>query len=115
MAGAIAGIVAARAVMLGREPGWWALAIAALIAATALGRPAALRPLYTVWMRLALVLGWVNTRILLGFVFYAVLAPLGQTMRLAGRDALGLEFDSDAGTYAVPRSSRPGAHMRRQF
>lgn len=116
MIGAIIAVVAVvRAVMQSAEPNVWALAAAALAVAVALARPAALRPIHTVWMAFGRAMGWVNTRILLGLVFYLVLAPLGIAMRLAGRDPLRLRFDPDAATYAVPRRRRAGDHMRRLF
>jgi hypothetical protein len=113
--GVIAVVVVVRAVLQSAEPNVWALGIAALVATIALARPAALRPVHAAWMTFARALGWANTRILLGLVFYLVLAPLGIAMRLAGRDALRLKFDPDATTYAVPRRPRPGDHMRRLF
>jgi len=115
MGGAIALVAVVRAVLQSAEPNVWALGVAALVAIIALGRPTALRPVHAAWMIFARALGWVNTRILLGLVFYLVLAPLGIAMRLAGRDALRLKFDPDAPTYAVPRHARPGDHMRRWF
>lgn len=113
--GAIAVVAIVRAALQSAGPNLWALGIAALVAAVALARPAALRPIHATWMTFARAIGWVNTRVLLGLVFYLVLAPLGIAMRLAGRDALRLEFDPDAATYAVARQRRAGDHMRRLF
>lgn len=50
--------------------------------------PAALRPLYRVWMGLALVLGFVMTRVLLTVVFYLAVVPTGGLLRLFGKDPL---------------------------
>jgi len=50
--------------------------------------PRLLGPLYFLWMRLAGVLGWINTRILLGLMFFLVVTPIALIGRLSGRDAL---------------------------
>jgi hypothetical protein len=60
-------------------------------------------------------LGWVNTRILLGVVFFGLITPMGLAFRMAGRDLLPRAFDPRATTYRVPKKPRPGAHMLRQF
>ena len=38
--------------------------------------PKTLVPVYKIWMGLATVLGWINTWILLGLIFYLILHPL---------------------------------------
>ena len=61
------------------------------------------RAFFSVWMRLAAVLGYINSRILLSLMFYGVIAPHRFLMRAFGRDPLrrrGPAQDS----YWVPRS-----------
>ena len=36
---------------------------------------AVLRPIYVGWMKFAFVLGWINTRLILGLFFYLILTP----------------------------------------
>ena len=43
---------------------------------------------YKFWMKLGLILGWVNSRIILGLVFIIVLLPISFVMRLIGYDPL---------------------------
>ena len=43
---------------------------------------------YKFWMKLGVVLGWVNSRIILGTVFIIVLIPISVVMRLFGYDPL---------------------------
>ena len=62
-----------------------------------------LQPVYTVWMKFAHVLAWINTRILLGLFFYLVLTPVGVVMRLLGKDLLDKKIDRAAPTYWVKR------------
>ena len=43
---------------------------------------------YKFWMKLGIILGWVNSRIILGFVYMIVLLPIAFIMRLIGHDPL---------------------------
>lgn len=64
-----------------------------------LGAPAALRPVYRVWMGLALVLGTVMTRVLLTLVFVLLVVPIGFALRLAGKDLLDRRIERARTTY----------------
>ena len=59
-----------------------------LLAALAALAPVALGPVFRVWMALGRVLGWINTRVILGLVFYLLVTPIGVALRLTGRDPL---------------------------
>ena len=61
------------------------------------------------------VLAWINTRIILGVVFYGVVTPLGLLMRLFSRDPMRRQFDRAGESYRIPRVPRPATHMLRQF
>lgn len=60
---------------------------AALVVAGLLVPPAA-RAFHTAWMRFAVLLGHVNSRVLLTLVYYLVVTPYGVVTRLVGRDPL---------------------------
>ena len=74
--------------------------------------PPLARAFHIIWMRFALLLGWVNSRILLGLMFYGVFAPYNLVGRLIRRDPLrrrGGAKDS----YWIPRKTTRQA--REQF
>jgi len=97
-----------------RWPSWpWVLVAVFWVTATV--SPLALGGIYTFWMRFAEVLGWVNTRIILGLVFVGVFSPLGLTMRLFGRDTLQKRWDPRLKTYRTGTVPRKPEHMERQF
>jgi hypothetical protein len=50
--------------------------------------PAAARAFHVAWMRFAVALGHVNSRVLLTLVYYLVVTPYGVVSRLARRDPL---------------------------
>jgi hypothetical protein len=66
-----------------------------------------LRPLYIGWMAFAMALAWINTRILLGIVYYLVLTPIGLLMRVFGKDEFGLRFDRSTVSYWIPKEQQP--------
>ena len=53
-----------------------------------------LRP-YQFWMKLGYLLGWLNSRIILGIVFFLVLQPIALIMKLSKYDPLKLKFNND--------------------
>ncbi len=65
--------------------------------------PGVMRPVHTGFLKLGLVLGWLNTRILLTVLFFLVFTPVSFVMRLLGRDPLARKFDPRATTYWVPK------------
>ena len=52
----------------------WVWYVSGTFAAVALVLPVALGPVYRIWMKIGHVLGWINTRIILGLVFAGGLA-----------------------------------------
>ena len=53
---------------------------------------------YRVWMKLGYVLGWINSRIILGIIFLIVLLPIAFIMKLFKYDPLRLK-KSDQKSY----------------
>lgn len=61
--------------------------------------PSILKPVYIFWMRIAFILSWVNTRIILILIFYLIFAPLGLVIRLFGKGLLEKRLDKGAISY----------------
>lgn len=78
------------------------LAIAAfLFLAFALVWPRALSPVEWIWMKLAMVLNYIMTRVLLSLVFFLAVTPIGLIFKALRKDLLGKRFDPDATTYWI--------------
>lgn len=80
--------------------------------------PALLRPAYGPWMRFAEVLGYVNTRILLGLFFLVGITPTGLLMRLGGKDPMTRTFKrkGESTYWTKPEPHSEGTrHFDRQF
>jgi hypothetical protein len=80
--------------------------IATLFFLSGLIFPDLLRRIEKGWMGLALVLAWVNTRIILTLLFYAVITPIGVIMRLF-RDPLDRRLHDGRVSYWVPKKPEP--------
>ncbi len=61
--------------------------------------PRAVKPLYYAWMSMAVVLGFIMTRVILTIFFLLVLTPVGLVFRLLGKDLLNRKIDRQAPTY----------------
>ena len=103
------------AVIRGAGPRSWALVVGVLLLVPALLAPRILAPVYRIWMTVGEALGWINTRILLGVVFYGLITPMGLIRRLRREDPMRRRHDPAAQSYRVPKPPRPGTHMNRQF
>ena len=67
--------------------------------------PKALKQVQAFWMTLAVVLGWVMTRVLLGIVFFIGITPLAFIARVVGKRFLDLKFEPDRESYWEKRES----------
>jgi hypothetical protein len=95
----------------------WPLAAAAAFLGIALLRPALLAPLNRVWLKFGSYLHKVVSPIVLGVLFFLVVAPTGLLMRVLGKDPLRLRLDRASRSYWIERSP-PGPApdtMRNQF
>ncbi len=98
------GILAALPVLAGRGLHLWPLLTAAVLALATIFAPALLAPLNRLWTAFGERLRRLMTPLILGFVFFLVLTPLGLLMRLLGKDLLRLRFDRAASSYWIARN-----------
>ena len=69
----------------------WTLWFGIPIFLTSLILPRLLKFPYKAWMKLGHLLGWINSRIILGVVYVLVLLPIALVMRFIGHDPLKLD------------------------
>jgi len=96
-------------------PRVWAVVLGAGLIGLGVAIPWSLKQVYKVWMRVGHALGWVNTRILLGVIFYGLITPMGLFLRLLGKDAMRRVLVQEAPTYRIARFPRSHVHMKNQF
>ncbi|MGA2775325.1 MAG: SxtJ family membrane protein [Candidatus Omnitrophota bacterium] len=73
--------------------------ISVLFLLIGLSIPSLLKYFYIVWMKLAFILSWFNTRLLLCAIFYLIFSPIGLIMRIFGVDLLGRKHVPGAASY----------------
>ena len=66
----------------------WTLFISIPSIILALAKPVLLLYPYRAWIKLGNILGWLNSRIILGLVFLIVLQPIALIMRIFGHNPL---------------------------
>jgi len=99
----------------GQPPRLWSLILGGLLMGLALIWPRSLTQVYRLWMTVGEVLGWLNTRIILGVLFYTLFTPMGLFMRLRGKDPMRRTLAPEVESYRVVRQPRSSAHMMHQF
>ena len=80
--------------------------------------PIVLKPIQKAWMTLALILGWIMTRVILSLMFYLIFFPTGLLARIFGKDFLEQKLNNDAKSYWVRRkrdTSQPKEAYEKQF
>jgi len=102
-------------VFRGEDPRWWIVALAGCLMVPALVFPRSLFWVYKSWMAIGHVLGWINTRIILGAVFYLIVTPTGILRLWLGKDPMGRQLRPDLDSYRIVRKPRPASHLTRQY
>jgi hypothetical protein len=74
--------------MASKKDSWLCAVLAAAMLALGFLKPAALKPVLVQWMRLAGVLGAINTYVILTVIFYVVMTPYGFLQKLLSKDPL---------------------------
>ncbi len=82
----------------------WLIYLAASIGMVSVFSEKAAGFIYKYWMKLAQILGTINSKILLTIIFYLFLTPLSFLYRLLNKDTLQLKKDSSKTTYFITRN-----------
>lgn len=89
--------------------------VSIILAAIALLAPIILKPIYIVWMYIGFVLGWINTRLILGIVFYLFFTPIALLMKLLGKDPMHRTLTETYKTYRKTRPKSPRHQMEKPY
>lgn len=101
--------------IFGRPFPAWPWITAGVMWLWALILPNTLRYPYKGWMKIALALGWINTRFILGLAFYMMVWPMALILRLFDKDPMTRRLDADAVTYRVKSKIPSINHFERPF
>ena len=93
----------------------WPWIIAGILWVWATIAPSTLMPVYKGWMAIGHVLGWINTRIILGIIFYLMFLPVGMVMRLFGKDPMARKIDNSISSYRVVHAIPRKNHVEKPY
>lgn len=88
-------------------PSYVLLGIGAVFAVLGLIAPRALQPIFWAWMKFAIVINWIMTRLLLSIVFFLLIVPVRAVRAMMGFDALKRKWDPKATTYWEEPDEQP--------
>lgn len=87
-----------------------ALVVAGLLA------PGTLKHVELIWMKLAAVMSFIMTRVILTLAFFFVITPFGLLLRMMGKDLLQMKIDERQDSYWVPvEEDGPGTRPDKPF
>ena len=91
----------------------WALIISVVFFILGIINSKILTPLKKGWIKLGEILGRIVAPIVMGFIFFIIITPIGIFMRLIGKDLLNTKFNKDK-SYWIKRAKNIET-MKRQF
>ena len=93
----------------------WPWVIAAGLGSLSLIRPVWLRWVYRGWMRFGLLASRVMTPLVLGIVFFVMIAPMAMVMRVMGKDPMQRALDPKQKSYRVQSGKNPKEKLEKPF
>ncbi len=103
----VALVIIGTILLVKHKPGFvWLYAAGGMFLISGITIPSSLKQVYIAWMKLAFVLGWINTRIILALMFYLVFTPIGLAMKLFGKDLLDRKIEKDKQSYWIKREAK---------
>ena len=73
-----------------------------------------LTPLNKIWFKFGIALGAIVAPIVMGFIFFLVVTPIGIFMKIIGKDILNKKYNKKMKSYWIKRDTSLGT-MKRQF
>jgi len=101
--------------LFGHDWPLWPWIVAVTLALWGLVAAESLFGVYRVWMKFGHVAGWINTRIILGILFYLVFLPAGMLMRMLGKDPMARKLDRNSESYRVESQAIDRNHVERPY
>lgn len=93
----------------------WAILIAGFFGTMGILFPKGLEPIHRVWMKIGEKLGWINSRIILGILFFGLFTPMAFIMWVLGKRPLQLGYDPHANSYRNLKKARSANHVLKPF
>ena len=92
----------------------WSAIISSVFLILGLMNSKLLTPLNKLWFKFGMILGAIVAPIIMGFIFFLVITPIGLVMRIMGKDLLNKKYDKKKNTYWINRYKNMSS-MKKQF
>ena len=93
----------------------WPFIVMAIFWVPALVYPKSLTYVYKIWMKIGEALGFVNSRIILGILFFVLITPIGLIKRTFGKDVMGKKYEPNLKSYRNSVKVKDPKHMEKPF
>ena len=93
----------------------WPFIVMAVFWGIAIVAPQILRPVNDIWIKVGNILGFINSRIILGVMFFVMIFPIGMLLKLLGKDSMDRKFDKETNTYRKLSKVRNKEHLEKPF
>ena len=101
--------------LLNHSSPMWPWVVAGIVLLPALLMPILLSPIYKIWMKIGHVLGWINTRIILGIIFFMVFTPVALVLLLLKKDPLKRTLNPNINSYRIDSIKAARNRMENPF
>jgi len=92
-------VIGTASLYFGKPLKLYLIGLGSLICLVGLIYPSLLKPFHKIWMSIAIVLGFIMTRIILSLLFYFVFMPMRFIARIFGKKFIDLKFKEKADSY----------------
>lgn len=93
----------------------WPWILAGILWIWALAIPDTLFLVYSPWLKFGHIAGWINTRIILGLMFFLVFFPAEILMRLFSKDPMARKLDGTVNSYRIVSKTIEKDHIERPY
>ena len=93
----------------------WPFMLASVVILTSLIFPKKLEVFYQIWIQIGNILAYINTRIILGFIFLMLFLPTGLIVRILGKDLLRRKLIKKQDTYRIKSTVRDIKHFDQPY
>jgi large-conductance mechanosensitive channel len=93
----------------------WLAVVVSIILLLSLAWPVAMGPVHALLMKIGHLVSKVVNPVLLGFVYFVIITPMGWVMRHFGYDPMHRDFNPDAESYRQPSDDTAAHRFDRPF
>ena len=93
----------------------WPFIVMTVFFILAIAVPEVLRPVNHIWLKIGNFLGFINSRIILGAMFYLMIFPIGMILKVLGKDSMQRKLEENADTYRKITKVREKDHLKKPF